>query len=69
MQNKNPVKQGHEINILFYRVLFTGSILKYDYGLYRLGINNMIITRGVSSSGEALPRMNNPAEIVQITLR
>ena len=27
MQNKNPVKQGHEINILFYRVLFTGSIL------------------------------------------
>jgi len=29
----------------------------------------MIITRGVSSSGEALPRMNNPAEIVQITLR
>ena len=30
MQNKNPVKQGHEINILFYRVLFTGSILTDD---------------------------------------
>lgn len=46
-----------------------GWFPEYDYGLYRLGINNMIITRGVSSSGEALPRMNNPAEIVQITLR
>lgn len=46
-----------------------GWFPKYDYGLYRLGINNMIITRGVSSSGEAMPRMNNPAEIVQITLR
>ncbi|MEE0491094.1 hypothetical protein, partial [Catenibacterium sp.] len=30
-QNKNPVKQGHEINILFYRVLFTGSILLDAY--------------------------------------
>lgn len=31
MQNKNPVKQGHEINILFYRVLFTVSILHCKY--------------------------------------
>lgn len=46
-----------------------GWFPKYDYGEYRLGINTMIITRGVSSSGEALPRMNNPAEIVQITLK
>ena len=34
MQNKNPVKQGHEINLLFYRVLFTGSILSFIYPLY-----------------------------------
>ena len=34
MQNKNPVKQGHEINILFYRVLFTGSILKSQRYIY-----------------------------------
>lgn len=46
-----------------------GWFPKYDYGLYRLGTNKMIITRGVSSSGELLPRMNNPAEIVQITLK
>lgn len=46
-----------------------GWFPKYDHGLYRLGINKMIITRGVSSSGELLPRVNNPAEIVQIKLR
>ena len=34
MQNKNPVKQGHEINILFYRVLFTGSILLGNQGFF-----------------------------------
>ncbi len=29
----------------------------------------MIITRGISSSDELLPRFNNPGEVVDITIK
>lgn len=40
----------------------------FDYGLFHLGQMQMIISRGLSSSEEWLPRLNNPAEIVQIKI-
>lgn len=46
-----------------------GWFPKYHYGKYHLKNTNLIITRGISSSGELLPRWNNPSEIVSITLR
>lgn len=46
-----------------------GWFPKYDYGEYSLGNSKLIITRGISSSGELLPRFNNPPEIVSITLK
>ena len=47
-----------------------GWFPKVDYGSYLLGDElKMIVTRGISSSGELLPRFNNPPEIVSITLK
>lgn len=47
-----------------------GWFPKIDYGSYLLGDElKMIVTRGISSSGELLPRFNNPPEIVSITLK
>ena len=46
-----------------------GLFPKYDYGKYRLGKINMVISRGLASSTEKLPRFNNPGEIVSITLK
>lgn len=46
-----------------------GWLPKYDYGKYSLGDSKLIITRGISSSGEILPRFNNPPEIVSIKLK
>lgn len=40
----------------------------YDYGLFYMDNMKMIITRGISSSDEFLPRVNNPAEIASIKL-
>lgn len=40
----------------------------YDYGQFQLNQMNIIITRGVSHHGY-LPRLNNPSEIVCITLK
>lgn len=39
---------------------------KYDYGQYKLGKSDMIITRGLSSNPKILPRFNNPPEIAVI---
>lgn len=39
---------------------------KYDYGQYKLGNAEMIITRGLSSNLKALPRFNNPPEIAVV---
>ena len=47
-----------------------GWFPKVDYGSYLLGDKlKMIVTRGISSSGELLPRFNNPPEIVNIKLK
>ena len=48
MQNKNPVKQGHELNILFYRVLFTGSILDIEVPFLLLKLTFVELTIGCS---------------------
>lgn len=42
---------------------------KYDYGQYQLGDSVMIITRGLSSNLKALPRFNNPPEIVVVDVK
>ena len=47
-----------------------GWFPKVDYGSYLLGDKlKLIVTRGISSSGELLPRFNNPPEIVNIKLK
>lgn len=46
-----------------------GWFPEVDYGHYKLKNMDMIVTRGISSSGELLPRFNNPPEIVSITLK
>ena len=40
--------------------------IDYDYGQYKLGDSDMIITRGLSSNLKALPRFNNPPEIAVV---
>lgn len=46
-----------------------GWFPEVDYGHYKLKDMDMIVTRGISSSNELLPRFNNPPEIVSITLK
>ena len=47
-----------------------GWFPKVDYGSYLLADRlKLIVTRGISSSGEMLPRFNNPPEIVNIKLK
>ena len=43
-----------------------GFFPKYDYGQYKLGDSDMIITRGLGSNNKALPRFNNPPEIAVV---
>lgn len=38
----------------------------YDYGQYKLGDSDMIITRGLGSNAKTLPRFNNPPEIAVV---
>lgn len=38
----------------------------YDYGQYKLGDSDMIITRGLGSNPKMLPRFNNPPEIAVV---
>ncbi len=46
-----------------------GFFPHYDYGMFQLKNMKMIITRGISSSDELLPRFNNPGEVVDITIK
>lgn len=43
-----------------------GFFPRYDYGQYKLGDSDMIITRGLGSNPKILPRFNNPPEIVVV---
>lgn len=43
-----------------------GFFPEYDYGQYRLGDSDMIITRGLSTNLKLLPRFNNPPEIAVV---
>ena len=43
-----------------------GFFPEYDYGQYKLGSGDMIITRGLSSNRKLLPRFNNPPEIAVV---
>lgn len=43
-----------------------GFFPEYDYGQYKLGDSDMIITRGLGSNPKMLPRFNNPPEIAVI---
>ena len=40
-----------------------------DYGQYKLGASDMIVTRGLGSSFEVLPRFNNPPEIAVVDVQ
>lgn len=46
-----------------------GWFPEVDYGHYKLKDMDLIVTRGISSSDEKLPRLNNPPEIVSIRLK
>lgn len=43
-----------------------GFFAEYDYGQYKLGDSDMIITRGLGSNPKTLPRLNNPPEIAVV---
>ena len=45
-----------------------GWFPEYDYGQYDLNGTTMIITRGLGTSREKLPRFNNPPEIVTVDI-
>ena len=46
-----------------------GFFAKYDYGQYKLGESDMIITRGLGSNPKILPRFNNPPEIAVVDVK
>lgn len=46
-----------------------GFFPKYDYGQYKLGNSDMIITRGLGSNPKILPRLNNPPEIAVVDVQ
>lgn len=46
-----------------------GFFPKYDYGQYKIGDSDMIITRGLSSNPKVLPRFNNPPEIAVVDVQ
>lgn len=45
-----------------------GFFPRYDYGQYKLGESDMVITRGLSSNPKILPRFNNPPEIAVVDI-
>ncbi len=63
---------GGQVRLPFAGGLYAGDqgwFPEYDAGRYRLGkVENLIITRGLSSAQQRLPRFNNPPEIVVIRL-
>ena len=46
-----------------------GFFPKFDYGQYKLGDSDMVITRGLGSNPKMLPRFNNPPEIAVVEVR
>ena len=46
-----------------------GFFAEYDYGQYKLGRSDMIITRGLGSNPKLLPRFNNPPEIAVVDVK
>lgn len=46
-----------------------GFFPRYDYGQYKLGESDMVITRGLSSNPKILPRFNNPPEIAVVDVK
>lgn len=46
-----------------------GFFPKFDYGQYKLGDSDMVITRGLGSNPKMLPRFNNPTEIAVVEVR
>lgn len=46
-----------------------GFFPQYDYGQYKIGNSDMIITRGLGSNPKILPRFNNPPEIVVVDVQ
>ena len=46
-----------------------GWFPKCDYGMFEVGKSKLLVTRGISSSDEILPRFNNPCEIIYLKLR
>lgn len=45
-----------------------GFFPKFDYGQYKLGDSDMVITRGLGSNPKMLPRFNNPPEIAVVVV-
>lgn len=43
-----------------------GFFPEYDYGQYKQGNSDLIISRGLGSNPKILPRLNNPPEIVVV---
>lgn len=43
-----------------------GFFPEYDYGQYKQGNSDLIISRGLGSNPKILPRCNNPPEIVVV---
>ncbi len=46
-----------------------GYFPKYDYGVFQEEMATLVVTRGLGSSNQAVPRFNNPPEILCLTLR
>ena len=46
-----------------------GLFPKYTHGVFGFGKTTMIVTSGIGSDNEPLPRFNNPPEIVLVTIK
>ena len=46
-----------------------GFFPKYTHGVFDFGETTLIVTSGVGSDAELLPRFNNPPEIVLVTIK
>lgn len=46
-----------------------GLFPKYTHGVFGFGRTTMIVTSGIGSDNEPLPRFNNPPEIVLVTIK
>ena len=46
-----------------------GFFPRHDYGQYKLGESDMVITRGLSSNSKIVPRFNNPPQIAVVDVK